>query len=194
MRHLFIPLFALTALTALTAVAAAPVFGADTYTVDASHSAVLFSVSHLGISNTHGRFNDIDGTLTWDATDPTKSSINITIKTDSVDSFSEKRDQHLRGADFFNAKQMPKATFVSKSFTKIDDATFSVTGDLTLVGTTKPVTVNVKKIGEGKDPWGGYRIGFETSFSIKRADYNIKGVPGVGEDVALTFGLEGVKK
>ena len=188
MRHLLIPLFA------LTAVAAVPAFGADTYSVDASHSAVLFSVSHLGISNTHGRFNGIDGTLTWDATDPTKSSINITIKTDSVDSFSEKRDQHLRSADFFNAKQMPTATFVSKSFTKIDDATFAVTGDLTLVGTTKPVTVNVKKIGEGKDPWGGYRIGFETSFSIKRADFNIKGVPGVGEDVALTFGLEGVKK
>ena len=65
---------------------------------------------------------------------------------------------------------------------------------MTLVGTTKPVTVTVKKIGEGKDPWGGYRIGFETSFVIKRSDFNIKGVPGVGDDVALTFGLEGVKK
>ena len=185
MRHLLIPLFALTA---------APAFSADTYSVDPVHSAALFSVSHLGISNTHGRFNGIDGTLTWDATDPTKSSISITIKTSTVDTNSEKRDQHLRDPDFFNSKQMPTATFVSKSFTKIDDATFAVTGDLTLVGTTKPVTVNVKKIGEGKDPWGGYRIGFETSFTIKRADFNIKGVDGVGEEVAMTFGLEGLKK
>jgi len=188
MRHLLIPLFA------LTAVAAAPAFAADTYAVDPGHSAVLFSTSHLGISNTHGRFNGIDGTLTWDASDLTKSAINITIKTESVDSGNEKRDQHLRSADFFNAKQMPTATFVSKSFTKIDDSTYAVAGDLTLVGTTKPITVNVKKIGEGKDPWGGYRIGFETSFTIKSADFNIKGVPGVGEEVALTFGLEGVKK
>lgn len=189
MRHLLIPL------VALTAGAAAPVFGADTYTVDATHSAVLFSVSHLGISNTHGRFNGIDGTLTWDATDPTKSSITLTIKTETIDSGSEKRDQHLRSADFFNAKQMPTATFVSKSFTKVDDMTYTVTGDLTLVGTTKPVTLNVKKIGEGKDPWGGYRIGFETSITIKRADFKIMGAPGVvGEDVALTLGIEGVKK
>ena len=188
MRHVLIPLFA------LTAVAAAPAFGADTYSVDASHSSAMFSVSHLDISNTHGRFNGIDGTLTWDATDPSKSAINITIKTDTVDTANEKRDQHLRAPDFFNTKQMPTATFVSKSFTKIDDANFTVTGDLTLVGTTKPVTVKVKKIGEGKDPWGGYRIGFETSFTIKRADFNIKGVPGVGDEVAMTFGLEGVKK
>jgi len=185
MRHLFIPLIAFVAV---------PAFSADTYAIDPGHSAALFSVSHLGISNTHGRFNGIDGTLTWDATDPTKSAISITIKTDTVDTANEKRDQHLRAPDFFNAKQMPTATFVSKTFTKIDDSNFSVTGDLTLVGTTKPVTVKVKKIGEGKDPWGGYRIGFETSFSIKRADFNIKGVPGVGEDVALTFGLEGIKK
>ena len=188
MRHVLIPLFALTAM------ATAPAIGADTYTVDPVHSSALFSVSHLGISNTHGRFNDIDGTLTWDATDPKKSSISITIKTDTVDTAHEKRDQHLRDPDFFNSKQMPTAIFVSKSFTKIDDANFTVTGDLTLVGTTKPITVNVKKIGEGKDLWGGYRIGFETSFTIKRADFNIKGMPGVGEEVAMTFGLEGIKK
>jgi polyisoprenoid-binding protein YceI len=185
MRHLLIPLIALVAV---------PAFGADSYTVDPTHSAALFSVSHLGISNTHGRFTGIDGSLTWDAAEAAKSSINVIIKTDTVNTDNEKRDQHLRLPDFFNTKQLPTATFASKSFTKIDDATYTVTGDLTLVGTTKPVTATVKKIGEGKDPWGGYRIGFETTFVLKRSDFNIKGVPGVGDDVTLTFALEGIKK
>jgi len=170
-----------------------PLAAADTYAVDPSHSAALFSVSHLGISNTHGRFNAIDGTLTWDA-DAAKSAISVAIKTESVDTAAEKRDQHLRSPDFFNAKQFPTMNFTSKSFTKVDDSTYTVAGELTLVGTTKPVTVTVKKIGEGKDPWGGYRIGFETSFTIKRSDFGIKGVPGVGDDVAVTFALEGMKK
>lgn len=173
---------------------AAPLAAADAYTVDASHSAALFSVSHLGVSNTHGRFNDIAGTLTWDAADASKSAITVTIKTESIDTHNEKRDQHLRSPDFFNAKQFPDATFKSKSFTKVDDSTYTVNGELTLVGTTKPLTVTVKKIGEAKDPWGGYRSGFETTFPIKRSDFGIKGVPGVGDDVSLTFAVELTKK
>ncbi len=187
--------FTVPALATIAALATSgPLLAADSYAVDASHSAALFSVSHLGISNTHGRFNAIAGTLTWDAADPAASAITVSIKTDTVDTASEKRDQHLRSPDFFNAKQFPEFTFASKSFTKVDESTYTVTGDLTLVGTTKPVTVTVKKIGEGKDPWGGYRIGFETSFALKRSDYGIKGVPGVGDDVAVTFALEGIKK
>lgn len=187
MRPILAPLFALT-------LAAAPAFAADTYSVDPSHSAALFSVTHLDISNTHGRFDGIEGTLTWDATDTAKSAITVKIKTESVNTGAEKRDQHLRTPDFFNAKQFPEMTFVSKSFAKVDDTTFTVVGDVTLVGTTKPLTVTVKKIGEGKDPWGGTRIGFETSFALKRSDFGIKGVPGVGDVVAVTFALEGVKK
>lgn len=181
--------FALPALLALSL----PLAAADTFDVDASHSAALFSVSHLGISNTHGRFNDIAGTLTWDA-DSAKSAISITIKTASVDTAAEKRDQHLRSPDFFNAKQFPDLKFTSTSFTKVDDSTYTVVGEAELVGTKKPLTVTVKKVGEGKDPWGGYRIGFETSFVLKRSDFGIKGVPGVGDDVAVTFAIEGVKK
>ena len=187
MRHLLAPAL-------LAALGTLPLAAADTYGVDASHSAALFSVSHLGISNTHGRFNAIDGTLTWDAAEPAKSAIKIAIKTESIDTFSEKRDQHLRSADFFNAKQFPELTFVSKSFASADGKTFTVAGDLTLAGTTKPVTLTVTKIGEGKDPWGGYRIGFTTDFTVKRSDFGIKGVPGVGDEVAVTFALEGIKK
>ena len=182
--------FALPALLALSL----PLAAADTYSVDVTHSAALFSVTHLGISNTHGRFNAIDGTLTWDAADVSKSAISIVIKTESVDSNAEKRDQHLRSPDFFNAKQFPTLTFTSSSFTKVDDSTYTVVGEAELVGNKKPLTVTVKKIGEGKDPWGGYRIGFETSFVLKRSDFGIKGVPGVGDDVNVTFAIEGVKK
>lgn len=167
---------------------------ADTYTVDPAHSAALFSINHLDISNTHGRFNDISGTLTWEAADPSASAITISIKTESVDSADAKRDQHLRAADFFNSKQFPHMTFVSKSFTKADEKTYTVIGDMTLCGVTKPATVTVKKIGEGKDPWGGYRIGFDSQFTIKRSDFGIKGVPGISDEVQVTFALEGIKK
>ncbi len=167
---------------------------ADTYTVDPVHSSALFSVRHAEISNTHGRFNATAGSVTWDGTDATKSVIGIIVKTDSVDTGDAKRDSHLRTADFFNAKQFPEMTFSSKTVTMVDATTFTVTGDLTLTGTTKPVTVTVKKIGEGKDPWGGYRIGFESTFAIKRSDFGMKGVPGVGDDVTVTFALEGIKK
>ena len=189
--------FLLPSLIALTSLAPAltgSLQAADTYTVDPSHSAALFSVSHLGISNTHGRFNGISGTLTWDASNPSASAITITIKTESVDSADAKRDQHLRSADFFNSKQFPDMSFAAKTFTKVDDTTYTVAGDMTLCGVTKPATVTVKKIGEGKDPWGGFRIGFESSFVLKRSDFGIKGVPGVGDDVNVTFALEGIKK
>ena len=188
MRHLTLPLLA------AFAVCAAPAHAADTYDLDPAHTAALFSVSHLDISRTHGRFNGVSGTLTWDAADMAKSAISISIKTESVDTANEKRDQHLRSPDFFNSKQFATMTFVSKSFTKVDDKTYTVDGEMTLVGTTKSLSVTVKKIGEGKDPWGGARIGFETSFAIKRSDFNIKGVPGVGDQVEVTFALEGIKK
>ncbi len=171
-----------------------PLAAADTYALDPVHSAALFSVVHADVSNTHGRFNGTSGTLTWDATDPTKSALSITIKTESVDTGEPKRDQHLRSADFFNTKQFPEMTFVAKSFTKVDEKTYTVAGDLTLMGTAKPLSVTVTKIGEGKDPWGGYRIGFESSFVLKRSEYGMKVTPGVGDDVTVTFALEGVKK
>ncbi len=189
MRHVTLPLLA------AFAVCAAPAYAADTYDLDPVHSAALFSVSHLDVSRTHGRFNGISGTLTWDATDAAKSAISITIQTESVDTGNEKRDQHLRLPDFFNTKQFATMTFVSKSFTKVDDKTYTVAGEMTLAGTTKPLSVTVKKIGEGKNPYNSQSIiGFETSFAIKRSDFNIKGVPAVGDQVDVTFALEAAKK
>ncbi len=168
---------------------------ADTYEIDASHSAALFKVKHVGIAYTYGRFNDLKGTVVFDAANPASSKIDVTIQAGSVDTFHQKRDAHLVNPDFFDAKQFTVLTFVSKSFKKIDDTTFEVAGDFTLHGVTKPITVTAKKTGEGKDPWGGYRIGFETTFTIKRSEYGMtKMLEAASDDVVITFATEGIKK
>lgn len=166
---------------------------ADTFAVDASHSAVIFKVNHLGVANNYGRFNDIAGSITVDAANPAANAVSLTIKTESVDTFNEKRDQHLRAADFLNSKQFPTMTFVSKSWAKTA-AGFDVTGDLTLAGVTKTVTVPVTQGPVIQDPWGLTRTGFETSFVLKRSDYSIKGVPGVGDEITVILAVEGTFK
>jgi len=172
----------------------APLAAADSYDVDAIHTSALFKINHLGASNFWGRFNDVSGSLTWDGADASKSNVTITIKADSIDTNQKDRDGHLKGPDFFNTKQFPTFTFVSKSFTKVDDANYTVNGDLTLAGTSKPLTITVTKIGEVDVPKFGHRIGFDTTFVIKRSDFGIKGVPGVGDEVTVLISLEGVKK
>ena len=104
---------------------------ADDYKVDDGHSSVLFSIQHLGAANVWGRFNAVDGDFTIDAKDPAKSSFNVTIDASSVDTNNEKRDKHLRNADFFNVEEFPKITFASKSVKKLDGDKWQVTGDLT---------------------------------------------------------------
>ena len=172
----------------------APLAAADTYEVDAIHTSALFKINHLGASNFWGRFNDVSGSLTWDGADVSKSAVSITIKADSVDTNQKDRDGHLKGPDFFNTKQFPNFTFVSKSFAKVDDANYTVNGELTLAGTTKPMTITVTKIGQVEHPKFGVRVGFDTTFTIKRSDFGIKGVPGVGDDVTVLIAFEGVKK
>ena len=184
-----------SALLALVALASAPLGAADTYGIDPTHTAAVFTVGHLGISTTWGRFNDPEGTLVWDAANPAGSKLELTVKTDKVDTFLEKRDQHLRGADFFNTKQFPTATFVSSSWTKTGDNTYDVAGTLTVRGQAKELTVTATKIGEGKDPWGGQRIGFDTVIEFKRQDFGITyGAGTVGDNVKLFVSIEGIKK
>ena len=167
---------------------------ADTFAIDPVHSTVLFKIKHMNTSYTHGRFNLPTGTIVQDA-DPSKSSIEVELKSESVDTFNEKRDQHLRNPDFFNAKQFPTITFKSTSVTKADDTHIDVTGNLTLLGVTKPVTVKLEHVGEGKDPMGGYRTGYEGTFTIKRSEYGMTQMVGpVGDEVELTVGIEAIKK
>ncbi|MFN3197361.1 MAG: YceI family protein [Bradymonadia bacterium] len=178
-------LFALTALFASQA-------QADTYAIDDTHAAANFAVKHLGIADTHGRFNAIKGEYNLDGAN---SSINIEIDVASIDSNNKKRDDHLRGPDFFNVKQFPKMTFKSTKVTPGANDMFKVEGKLTIRGVTKDITIDVKKTGEGDDPWGNHRTGFETSFSINRMDYGVKYMPdGLGHDVKITLALEGIKK
>jgi polyisoprenoid-binding protein YceI len=190
--HHLVPAIALSLGFAL---APASAYAADTYSVDPVHTAALFKVKHVGVSYTYGRFNDISGTITFDAANPAASKVDITIQAGSVDTHSEKRDAHLANPDFFDAKQFPVLKFVSTAFKKVDDSTFDVAGDFTMHGVTKPISIKVVKIGEGKDPWGGYRIGFESTFTIKRSDFGMtKMMEAVGDDVTVTFATEGIKK
>ena len=184
------------ALAALVLVVAlgAPALAADTYTIDASHSTVLFRVKHLNVSWFHGRFNNIAGKIVWDE-DPANIAIDVTIKAASVDTNNEKRDQHLRNPDFFNAKQFPVITFKSTGVKKLEGELYEVTGDLTLHGVKKSIQARFELAGAGEDPWGGHRAGGEAVFTIKRSDYGIDYMPdGLGDEVRITVAIEGVKK
>jgi polyisoprenoid-binding protein YceI len=167
---------------------------ADQLKVDGSHSFVVFKVQHLGVSNAWGRFDSPEGTITWDEQDPSKSKIAITLQTSKVNTGNQKRDDHLRSPDFFNAKQFPTATFKSTSITKSADNQYQVSGDLSLHGVTKPITVTLTKIGQA-DTQMGHRAGFESTFTIKRSDFGMNFMPGgIGDDVTMFVSLEAIRQ
>lgn len=155
-----------------------------------AHQFLQFRVQHLGYSWLYGRFNDFDGSFSFDAADPKSAKVSVTIDTSSVDSNHAERDKHLRSGDFLNVDKFPEATFESTSF----DGT-TLKGNLTLVGVTKPVEIAVEKIGEGKDPWGGYRAGFEGKTTFAMADFGItKNLGPKAANVEMIISVEGVKK
>lgn len=170
---------------------------ADKYVIDTkgAHASINFSIQHLGYSYLTGRFNNFSGDFTYDPKDIAASSINVTIDTTSVDSNHAERDKHLRSGDFLNVEKFPKATFVSKKIVPDDGEEFDVVGDLTLNGVTKSITIEVDKVGEGKDPWGGYRVGFEGETEITLKDFNItKDLGPASQTVKLELHVEGVKQ
>src|SRR5262245_13671893 len=125
-------------LSLLVLAAAVPAFAADSWNIDPVHSNVIFKIQHLGTSRFIGRFNSVAGKIVWDQ-DPAKSSIEVTVKTDSIDTNNADRDKHLKSPDFFNAKQHPTITFKSTKVEK-GEKDYTLTGDLTLHGETHPVT------------------------------------------------------
>ena len=163
-------IFSGIALGSLMAVSGS-LFAAD-YAIDkeGQHAFINFKTGHMGFSMLHGRFNDFDGSFSWDAENPENSKVNVTINTASVDSNHAERDKHLRTADFLNVDKHPQATFASTNVEVTGENTAKVTGDFTFNGVTKPVVIDAVFIGEGEDPWGGYRAGFEGTTSIKLAD------------------------
>ena len=172
----------------------APSVLADDYEIDGAHAAVTFKVQHLGVSYTWGRFNDIAGTFSIDESNPSNSSVNLEIKIESIDSANAKRDKHLRSPDFFNAKTFPLATFKSSKVSVSNDV-YTVSGELEFHGVKKPVTIELQRVGSGKDPWGGYRTGFSGQLAIKRSDFGMTNMTGaVGDEVVLFIDIEGIRK
>lgn len=167
---------------------------ADTYRVDPVHSAIIFRIQHLGVSDAFGRINDPTGSFTIDGADPGKNSIEISVITEKVDTANDKRDKHLRSPDFFNVEEHPAISFKSREFEKTGVKTYRVTGDLTMLGVTKPLTVTATRVGSGKDPWGRYRTGFTTEFTIKRSEFGMDYLmSGLGDDVHITVSVEGIR-
>jgi polyisoprenoid-binding protein YceI len=172
-----------------------PRAAADTYRVDGVHSSVIFRVKHLGVGYFYGRFNDLSGTVVVDDKNPANSSFELRVKADSVDTNNAKRNQHLKGPDFFNAKEFPAITFRSKQVKALGDKKFEVTGDLTLHGVTKSITVKLNRVGTGPDPFGTHRTGFETNFIIHRSDFGMNFMPqALGDDIWLLVGFEAVRR
>ena len=163
------------------------------FKIDPVHSAVVFKINHLGVSSAWGRFNDPQGVVVWDDNDPSKGKVEVTLQADKIDTGNQKRDQHLKSPDFFNAKQFPTLTFKSNAITKKTEGEYEVSGDLTVHGVTKPITVTVKKVGEA-DTQMGHRAGWETTFTIKRSDFGMNFMPGgIGDDVTLNVAIEGIR-
>lgn len=186
----------LTALALGSALLAGQAMAAD-YVIDkqGQHAFVNFKISHLGYSWLWGTFKDFDGTFSFDAAKPEASKVSVTLKTASLDSNHAERDKHLRSEDFLNVAKHPTATFESTSVKSTGEGTADITGNLTLNGVTKPVVIAAKFIGEGDDPWGGYRAGFEGSTTLKLKDFDIKMDLGpASQTVDLIISVEGVRQ
>jgi polyisoprenoid-binding protein YceI len=143
-----------------------------TWKIDPAHSTIEFSAKHMMFTTVKGRFADVEGTIIVAGTTPDSASVEATMKAASLDTRTEQRDQHLRSADFLDAENFPDVTFES---TKIEGPKekFTMTGELTIRGTTRPVTLDVTYEGAGKDPWGGERMGFSATSKIDRRDFGL---------------------
>lgn len=167
------------------------------YVIDTkgAHAFIQFRVQHLGYSWLYGRFNEFSGQFSYDDAAPEKASVEVTIKTASVDSNHAERDKHLRSDDFLDVNKYPEAKFVSTGYTPGKDGKGVLKGNLTLHGVTKAVEIDMYSIGQGKDPWGGYRRGFEGKTKFAMADFGIvKDLGPKSKDVEMTLSLEGIKK
>lgn len=188
------PLIAGLALAGLltTGTAAAADYVIDT---EGAHASINFRISHLGYSWLTGRFNDFSGEFSYDADNPEASAIRVTIDPASVDSNHAERDEHLRSEDFLAVADYPEARFVSTDYIPHDDGTATLEGEFTLRGVTRELSIDVEKIGEGEDPWGGYRAGFSGETSFKLADYGIDYNLGpASETVYLELEVEGIRQ
>jgi polyisoprenoid-binding protein YceI len=182
-----------TATTAPTAVA---------YTIDPAHSGAGFKIRHLMVAYIRGGFGGVTGDVILDPTNPANTKIKASINTTTLHTQDEKRDAHVKGADFLETDKYPTITFVSKKVTPDGKDRWKIVGDLTLHGVTKEATLDVESAGvETKDPWGNLRTGAEATAVIRRSDYNLKfnapletGGVMLGDDVHVHLDIELIKK
>jgi polyisoprenoid-binding protein YceI len=174
--------------------ATAPASAAN-FAIDTTHSNIVFLVNHLGYSRMVGQFQDWSGSFTFDEAKPEASSVKLAIKTESVDTDLQKRDDHLRSADFFNAVEFPEMTFASTGIEVTGENTGKLTGDLTLLGVTKPVTLDVTFNKAATNPWGTFAAGFSATGSLKRSDFGMTTMlGGLGDEIALIIEVEGLQQ
>ncbi len=177
------------------------VSSAGTWTIDPDHSNVGFKVRHLMVSNVKGSFDKHSGTVEIDDKDITKSNVTVTIEAASINTRVQKRDEHLRSADFFDVAKYPTISFVSRRVAKAGNDRLKVTGDLTIHGVTREVVLDVEgPTGESKDPWGNFRRGVSASTTINRKNFGLTwnkaletGGVVVGDDVNISLEIEMIK-
>ena len=167
----------------------------DQYDVDGSHTSIVFKVSHNGLSHSFGMFSDVKGTLAYDEKDAKANAIEVNVAAASINTMNSARDEHLRAPDYFNAEEHKNIGFKSSEWVKKGDGEYEVKGELTLLGTTKPITVAVKALGSGENHKGDLVRGFETTFVVKRSEFGMeKNVGPIGDEVEITVSLEAVLK
>ena len=164
---------------------------------DKDHAFIQFKIAHLGYSWLIGRFNDFEGTFSYDEKNPSAAKVNVTINVASVDTNHAERDKHLRSPDFFDVDKFPQARFVSTSFRELRNGKAVLKGKFTLRGITRDITIDVNHVGHGDDPCGGYRRGFEGRTTLKLTDYEIPKAAMLGPAAAETelyFSFEGIRQ
>ena len=169
--------------------------------IDSSHSRVAFSVRHMMISNVHGQFQNVNGTVEFDEAQPTRSTVDVQIEAASIDTHDEKRDGHLRSADFFDAAQYPYLAFKSRRVEVLDDSHGKLYGELTIKDVTRDVVLAVEYSGMARSPWGTSSAGFTATAKINRKDFGLNwnvaletGGVLVGDTINISIELEIVKQ
>ena len=176
-----------------------PAKAVEQYVIDTRgmHAFITFKIKHLGFSWLQGRFDKFSGDFSYDENNPANNRVSLTIDIDSLDSNHAERDRHLKSERFFDADKYPQAHFVSTGWKAIGNDKAILNGDFTLRGITQKIQINVTQIGAGKDPWGGYRRGFEGETTLRLADYKMKEGDKLGKaagEVVIWLSIEGVRQ
>ena len=167
------------------------------YDIDPAHTHVAFKINHLGFADTMGQFGNVTGSFNFDAENISNSSVEVSVEVATIDSNHDKRDEHLQGDDFFKASEFPSITFVSTGIESTGDDTATMTGNVTMLGVTRSVTLDVTFRNAGPHPFNAevFRTGWSATTVINRGDFGMAyGLPLIGEEVQLQIQVEGSRK